>query len=130
MEDIAAYRGRASNVPTFVRSSAVLVGAANVFLLAASCLWLAATGAEEFERLNATHLLFELCVVAVTGLLAAETVLRLARQALLGSFSSRYASTVLGICFGGAFTVLFPALLAVVVGLAGSPSTAAPAGRR
>ena len=45
--------------------------------------------------------------------------MRLARRALWGRFLSRYAAVALGVCLGGALTVLIPALLiAVPVGIA------------
>ena len=103
----------------FVRVSAVLVGTINVLVVLATGLWLAATGAEELEGLNGYHVLLGLSVATAAGLTAAEVILRIARQALLGRFFSRYAAVALGICLGGALTVLIPALLiGVPVGIA------------
>ena len=124
VEGVEGHGGGAARiVVVFVRVSAVLLGAANVFLLAAITLWLAATGAEELEGLNGIHVVLGLFVASAAGLLAAEIILRLVRRALQGRFFSRYAAMVLGICLGGALTVLFPALfVAVPVGLAESES--------
>lgn len=105
----------------FVRVSAVLIGSANALLLMMIGLWLAATGAEEFEGLNVYHVLLGLCIATVAGLFAAEVVLRLGRRALRGRFFSRYVVMVFGVCVGGASAVLIPALfLAVPLGTAGS----------
>jgi hypothetical protein len=106
-------------VAAFVRASAILVGMANVLCLGAIGLWLAATGAEELEGLNGYHALLGLSVAVAAGLVAAEVVLRFARRALRGRFLSRYVAMVLGMCLGGALTVLIPALLiATPVGIA------------
>ena len=84
------------------------------------CLWLAATGAEEFEGLTVYHVFVGLCIATVAGLFAAEVVLRLARRALRGRFFYRYVAMVFGMFVGGASAVLLPALfLAVPVGTAG-----------
>ena len=104
----------------FVRVSAVLVGTANLLAVGAISLWLAATGAEEFEGLNGYHVLLGLSVAAAAGLTAAEVILRFARRALRGRFFSRYAAMALGVRLGGALTVPIPALLvAVPIGIAG-----------
>ena len=92
---------------------------ANVLLLGAIGLWLAATGAEELDGLNGYYALLGLSVAVAAGLVAAEVVLRFARRALRGRFFSRYAAMVLGVCLGGALTVLIPALpIATPVGIA------------
>ncbi len=69
---------------------------ANVLLLWAIGLWLAATGAEELEGLNGYHALLGLFVAVAAGLVGAEVVLRFARRALRGRFFSRYAAMVSG----------------------------------
>ena len=99
------------SLPATVRIAAVVVGAANVFLLAALTIYFAATGAEEFEGLTWYHVVLGLFVTSVAGLLIAEVVLRLARRVLRGRFFSRYVAMVLAVCLGGAFTVLLPALI-------------------
>lgn len=66
----------------FVRASAVLVGGANVSLLAAIWLRLAATGAEELEGLTGYHVFLGLCISTAAGLLVTEVILRVAARPL------------------------------------------------